>query len=243
MGKEEEIEDVDSIINVLVDLDSIMDTRLPVLYAIDEDVAERAIKTGTYFSRYKDEFEYITLDIFKPIYNDRTKNVLSLATPTKMLDTISDYCSEALLQNKSTGGNGKLTIYINIFPYELSPTEYDNLASGVRYMIGDVDVKIVSMSISELTPKWVDDNLALLVLYQGLDWLEYHTAMVNIIKNPINNVALMVPATVIGNVKLKTAKSNDMIKFFTDIEEMSKTLVKLKFISIANYCGALNEKK
>jgi len=235
-------EGIDSIIHVLVDLDSIMDTRLPVLYAIDENVAEKVVKSGSYFKRYKDEFEHITMDIFKPLYNDRTRNVLTLATPTKMLDTISDYCSEAILQNKKTGGEGKLTVYLNIYPYNLSVDEFDNLASGIRYMIGDVDVTIVSMSKEELTPKWVDDNLAMLVLYQGLDWLEYHTAMLNIIKNPINNVALMVPATVIGNVKLTTTKPSEIIKFFTDMEEMSKTLIKLKFIGIANYCGALNKK-
>lgn len=236
-------DELDSIIHVLVDLDSIMDTRLPVLYAIDENLAERVVKNNTYFKRYKDEFEYVTVDMFKPLYNDRTKNVLSLATPTAMLDTISDYCSEAILQNKKTGGDGKLIVYVNIYPYDLSVDEFDNLASGIRYMIGDVDVSIVSMSKEELTPKWVDDNLAMLVLYQGLDWLEYHTAMLNLIKNPINNVALMVPATVIGNVKLKTTKANDIIKFFTDMEEMSKTLVKLKFIGINNYCGMLKQKK
>jgi hypothetical protein len=233
--------DIDSVIHVLVDLDSIMDTRLPILYSIDENLAERTIKSGNYFKRYKDEFEYVTLDIFKPLYKDRTKNVLSLATPTAMLDTISDYCSEAILQNKVTGGDGKLIIYLNIYPYNLSHSEYDNLAKGLMYMIGDVEVKVVSMDKEELTPKWVDDNLAMLVLYDGLEWLEYHTAMLNIIKNPINNVALMVPATVIGNVKLTTTKASEIIKFFTDMEDMAKTLIKLKFIGVVNYCGMLKK--
>ena len=78
-------------LGIFVDIDSIMDTRLTVLHSIDEDIASKQIKSGAYFTRLKDEFDYITYDMFKYIYKNRNKQHLRLATPTPMLDLIKEY--------------------------------------------------------------------------------------------------------------------------------------------------------
>ena len=220
--------------NLYVDLDSIFDTRLPIVYYLDKNLSESIIKDKSYFNRIIDEFDYIDKNIFKVFYKNRNKTLLAYATPTNILRLVYKYYSEVTTSNKIYGNDESIKIYLNIYPYELNIAETHNIISGIKSMISeDIDVSIISMSEEEVTPSWLLENVAAVFMYHGMDWLERHTANFNIINSPMLDVGMMVPAIISGNKKkIKMTEYGD---FFEGIEKSLGTLVKLKFLPVKDF--------
>jgi len=225
--------------DIFIDIDSLFDTRLPVVYFLDEEVATSIVEDGSYFTRKSDKFKYIDNNIFKAVYKERNKTLLTLATPTNIMGILKQYYSELMTQHKLDGTNKNITIYLNIYPYELSLEETDKLVIGIQAITSkEVVVKIVSMEKRDLTVKWVNDNLAVMVMYDGLEWLEYYTANFELINNPLLDVGLIVPAIVTNN-SFNPEKIDDYEAFIVDTEKATEPLIKLKMLyakdfSIAN---------
>jgi len=220
--------------NLYVDLDSIFDTRLPIVYYLDKNLSESIIKDKSYFNRIIDEFNYIDKNIFNVFYKNRNKTLLAYATPTNILRLVYKYYSEVNTSNKMYDNSEPIKIYLNIYPYELNLAETHNIVSGIKSMISkDVEVSIISMTEEEITPSWLLSNVAAVFMYHGMDWLERHTANFNIINNPMLDVGMMVPAIISGNKKkIKTTEYGD---FFEEIEKSLGTLVKLKFLPVKDF--------
>ena len=225
--------------DVLVDLDSLLDTRLTTLYDMSVPVYEDMIAKGTYHNRYKDSFGPITYSIFKAIYGERTKEILRLATPTNMVNTINEYFVEAFMNNKRAGGTDIPNLYINIYPYKLTDDEQLLIRTSFTTMIKNIPIFIVSMDATQLTPMWVRDNIGLLVLYNGMEWMEKQTANLNLIKTPLVNTAMFVPAVAVSDAHVKNNDMKALGELFTDLEEMGKTLIRVKFLRISNYNSIL----
>jgi len=221
--------------NILIDIDSIMDTRLPMVYLLDNDLSSKIVKDGTYFSRYTNEFKHITRDIFESLYRDRDKSVLELATPTNILKLIRNYCEESYGMDSVLGSTGNMCVYINIFPYKLKSTEYELLKSGLGTLIGGVNIKVISMNIDELTPTWIDKNIRTMVMYDGMKWFERHISNLSLIKNPLLNVQLLAPAIVdMGNSNFINT-IDDPEKLFSDVENNAKTLIDLHLLPAKDF--------
>jgi len=183
--------------NILVELDSLFDTRLPLVYMLSPTIAGKISKDGSYTKRLKDTFGNISEDIFKPIYKQRNKSLLMLGTPTEMFNLVKEYIITAKYANDSLGVSRNLTVYINIYPYKLTVIEQSNIVSSFKNSVDNtIAVKIVSMNIPELTPAWVEDNVGYLIMYNGLDWLEYHISMQTLVNKPLLEVSLLVPTIV-----------------------------------------------
>jgi len=226
--------------DIFIDLDSLMDTRLPVIYQIDENLAEEELGSGKYQNRIIDEFGYISKKMFQSLYRDRNKTILGLATPTNMLKLLSDYYKELKSSNVKHGYTDTVNIYLNIYPYDLNIVETTHLANAITATLDDdIVVKIVKMSPTELTPMWVDENLAAMVLYNGMEWVEIHTANLNLINNPLLDVGLMVPALIM--TKKNMLKTNeDLDGFFDSIESSMESLIKLKMLPAKDFSIAIN---
>jgi len=213
--------------NILVELDALFDTRLPLIYLISPTIAGSIAQDGSYFERVKDVFGYLSEDIFKPIYNNRNKKLLELATPTEMFTLVKEYIITANHLNRSTGGEDPVILYVNIHPYNLSLEEQETMIDVIRDTISkDVIIKLVKMDTTELTPSWVEDNVGYLIMYHGLDWLEYHIANQNIAKTPLIGISLLIP-TIVSYV----INDNDITKeLFTTMMKQMSTVIRLGFI-------------
>lgn len=220
--------------NLYIDLDTIFDTRLPIVYYIDEKLATTIVENNKYHYRVIDEFDYLTKDIFTAFYRNRNKTLLTLATPTNILRLVYKYYTEVITSNKIHGVDEPLKIYLNIYPYELNVVETYNIANGIKSMISsDINVMTINMSPEEVTPTWLLENVAAIFMYHGMDWIERHTANFNIINNPMLDVGMMVPAIISGNKK--KIKDVDYTEFFEEIEKSLSTLVKLKFLPAKDF--------
>lgn len=222
--------------DVYVDLDSIVDTRLPLLYFLDEELAAKFVIENKYNNRHIDEFEYVTSDIFKSFYRDRNKSLLALATPTNIMSLIKSYYIETVTNNRILGGDGKITIYLNIYPYELTYDEIVMLEIGLKEAVGDIIVKVVKMGPEELTPNWIIERIHLMIMYSGMEWIEYHVSNLNLIKEPLTLTKLLVPALILG--KSSALKDmGDIQEFLEDMENRLNTLVGLKILPVNDFCS------
>lgn len=212
--------------NLLVELDCLLDTRLPILTMLDENIAKSMVADGSYQNRTIDQFKIIPRDMFTALYNSRNKAILNLAIPTLMIDVIKNFVNESIHRMKEMQDMEDIILYINVHPYKLSAEEILTLIEGLEVYVPNVTIKVISMDYKALTTEWVSENLSLLIMYYGIEWIEYQHALNNTILNPILDVGIMVPALL-----NTTIDDNDVDEYLTKVEETFKTITRLSFIS------------
>ena len=222
------------VLNVYTTLDTLLDTRLPVLTVMAPKIAQKVVNNMYYYSRVMDEFESIPYNMFRPLYENRSKAVLNLATPTYILETIKNYVNEAIHAAKERGESGEVNLYVNSYPYKLTEVEITNLIIGITNMLPNVNVTIIDRSPIELTPEWVDKNIAVMFDYEGLSWIELHNSLGHLIKNPLVEIALFVPALV-----TRTIDTINFEKKLKEVEEMFKPIIRLTFHPTIGFCSAI----
>ena len=75
---------------IYLDLDSILDTRLSLLFTFDPNLAKDVITHG-YTSRDEDVFPGISKEVFASLYSKRTTNILFNATITKLIKLVNEF--------------------------------------------------------------------------------------------------------------------------------------------------------
>jgi len=214
--------------NILIDIDTIFDTRLPILYTLDRKLTADIVKAGEYRNRLKNDFRHIPNDIFEAFYKTRTKAVLEIALQTDALTLIAQYCSEAYANNYiETKDHPPVNVYLNIYPYKLHLGEQEILKALIEDFIpADITVIVVNMNNLELTPNWVLDNVGTIFKYDGLDWLELHNAMQTITSTPLMDVMLIAPGIVPGTIPAKDVDN----KMLETMVVSANTLINLYLI-------------
>lgn len=221
--------DKKEILNIYVDMDSLFDTRLALLYYLDRHVAEEEASSGRYYSRVIDEFQYIPYVMFKTLYRDRNKSLLNLAAPTNILTLVKDYYLELATNASLIDNQERIVIYVNTHRYDLNITEQIIFEESMQKFIGNVDIKLIDMPDIDITPTWINQNVAIMFMYNGMDWLELHTSTLELISRPLPDIILHTPALVTGN-KSGVKHIPDVDQFFDQIEDVSKLLIDIKLL-------------
>lgn len=218
--------------NILLDIDSLFDTRLPTAFLINEKIAATQHKSGEYKKRLSDRFGDIPADVFKAFYKMRDKRMLMMALPTKMFNLINDYVLQVKYTAEAKNETAVPIVYINIYPYKLTISEQHFVASGIVTKLKNCEVKLVNMSIPEMTPTWLETNVSYMSLYNGMDWIEYHSAIGNLSKTPLLDNTLLTPTLVAPDVK-----TTDVTKELLD-ETMKNAACYIQLALIKNeyYC-------
>jgi len=221
--------------NIYVDLDSIFDLRLAMLYYLDPDLTTELTANGKYYSRITDEFDYITSDIFKAVYENRNKSLLNLAVPTNVLNLITEYILEFNLDKVSIDNYEETIVYVNIDKFDLN---LDEIALIEEYMLKGMKgtkVKVVSMKPIEITPEWVNENISVMFMYYGIEWLELHTATLDLIKCPLMDKSLITPALTTTAVD-GLNKNKDIDEFFKNVEGLAEKLISISMLPVNDFC-------
>lgn len=225
--------------NFFIDIDSILDTRFSVLYALNQNKAIELITNGEYGKRKKDVFDNISSDIFLPMYRKRTKYMLSVATMTKSIKLVTEFLIESVSEIKNIENGLHSYLYINTYPYNLNKTEQDNISKLLLNILPTfVEIKYVDMSFEELTPEWLSGNVNNIMLYNGLEWIEFHTSNNNLLRRPLIDTYLYIPTIANGSTKSKDINNN----FFNTLSNSLGGLITLVPIDISYFCTSLTKK-
>ncbi len=221
--------------NIYIELDCIMDTRLSLLDAINEETAISEVSEGKYHSRYFDEFGNIPISLFKELYKIRNKAILKLALPTPIFEIVN-MISVRYISDR--GNQFAPTLYVNSYPYELSDSEKENILNYITPMFQSCVVEIVNMNpVTEVTPKWVDLNVDSVIMYEGCEWIEYHNAVGNLSNSPLLLKTLITPALL--TEKPKELKVNHLL--FRSVQEGVKPNINLEYVDVKYFSGIIKK--
>ena len=205
--------------NILIDLDSILDVRLAILYSLIPKDIDKVSKK--YVNRKSDLFHYVPYNLFKGIYDRRNKNILNYAIPTNILKVLEEVAiSDREHITRTMTDN---TIYVNSYPYPLTEKEKNEFSNRITNIIPFVEIKFVFLDMEELSAKYIVENdIFTVIMYHGLDWLEKQVALFNIVDDPLVGRTLIVPALInVPDVEVKKEMFEKTSKAFGVIMDVS----------------------
>ena len=234
--------------NIYTELDSIFDTRLPILTAISYPIAEEVVASGGYHNRLKDEFGPISADLFSSIYAKRKKMVLRYSGLTKIIHVVGKIYRDRITDIKNCEIRNTIKIFINTYPYDLSSSEQDELTKAICLEIGLVDIVFVKANNKQLTPAWIrDKDINSVIKYDLLPWIEYHMGKGNFEESSLANISLACPPL----LDIYASPKQINLDMYKAIKESLQPYANVEFIDTDYFCKILympthdtqNEKK
>lgn len=180
--------------SIYVEIDTMLDTRLPILYLLSKKTAEDCLYSGSYHTRNSDQFGNISAEIFYAFYNKRIKPILYMATKTPMLEVVKEHYADIVTNPMTIDHEEDYSIYLNTYPYDLTTEEIENFTTMMKSSIPDSIIKHVNMSPMELSPDWVKKNAGTLIMYQGVNWIEYWASTTELLSANLLDTQLYTPA-------------------------------------------------
>lgn len=187
----------------LVELDSLLDTRLGTLEKFSPPTALRVYKNPDYYSRDWDNWEGlsgggITNDQFQTLYAERNVEVLEKSRPTQLLGMLGKITKELDMSRITAPDVEEIKVSINTYPYTLTIDEKRMLETLVfHYCALGTDVDTVEFKPEDLSPSFIKDRYDGVIMYEFDKWFTHHVTELNSVLIPRNVV--FAPALYIKN--------------------------------------------
>lgn len=214
---------------VYTDLDSIFDTRV-VMLGLLTNQGEYEIGNHNYIKRVRDNFGTLSDKIFHYYYKYRSNRILNIAPLTSVLDIIKDYA----LDNIDKGiEDMDMTLYVNIYPYNLSSASQNLIKLIILKVLPDVNILFINVKLQELEPHWVKENIDLFISYTAIEWLNYSLTTGKFIHHPLLDVMILAPFRLEGT--LRSNQVND--RLIDQTLAFLRTICDFNYLDIATFCG------
>lgn len=181
----------------LIDINTILDTRLGVLARLDKEAANKVAHSDWYPVRSSDDWESVTEGVisneaFKEMYERYEVETLVESLMTGFIHLLRKDVSDAAPELEMKGIEGTIDFDINVYPYRLLASEKEIIRRSVaRYLPIPAAVHIVDTAYHLLTPSLLDTKYDMLTIYNYEDWLKYHHE--ELINNPIKEFTIFHP--------------------------------------------------
>lgn len=221
---------------IFFDLDSLLDTRMSMLFMDSPDVLE-AFLGAQYPRRLTDVFSADHRDQWVAAWAARTTRVLRHAKLTKVIDVINEYlerCHSRLGVDPDAQIPGML---LNTFPYVLTKPALELIKQGIFMRTGTVThLKIIHTDPATLTAKWlVDQGVEKMVLYDYRSWLNALASTEPIKGCP--HIQCLVPAISFDRTTAEVLEADRVLKaidplldVFKVTSNLSRLLVRLELL-------------
>lgn len=222
--------------DIYTNLDSILDTRLSLIYSLNKSLFSDIVKNNlnNYQSRIMDDFNGFDNRLFKELYKKRNSKMIKDPIPNYIPQLLKSYILNALEQKPGE----VLTLYLNVYPYKMSNDEKINLETGIFNIFkGIINVEILDKPETEITVKFMHENIGLIVMYNGLDWIDHNLSNKNLLSLGLPDV-LMIAPRLTNRIVVKKESIND---FFTDFEKYLHHFVQLLFLSPRLFSIKINQ--
>jgi hypothetical protein len=162
---------------ILVELDAIMDTRLPVVASIDPEAAANLVQSKAYYFRSTDNFNDITnIDhqVYLNAYQHRHDEHVIHSRITNIVLMLRELTYHLREMARSEPMDQLLRVDINIYPYHLSDFR-DEIASAVTaHCSPETLVSTVSISPEDVTPVMLKRDYNAFIVYNFDEWFSKH---------------------------------------------------------------------
>ena len=179
---------------ILVNLDSLMDTRLGCVRCINPDWVDPLLESG-YISRLHNTLSFFHKDIDDVAVEERWKtrdmDVLRNSFSTNILNLLIHQCT---LNNKGDPEHPEaqfISIVINTYPYQMSNDELTTLFIYLRSLFGITRLTQVHMPTVEITPSYLNGNINRFIFHDLEEWNNDH--ILNLPQCPIPTIIFNTP--------------------------------------------------
>ena len=229
---------------VLIELDALLDTRLPTMGLISPQAAIDCAADSRYFDRVIDDFEPIcgiTKDAFRAVYKRRDVEVVRASVITEMPFILNDLVLKLERETIDTPFISRVVVEVNIYPYEMDEEERDLVALAVMARCGvETEVRCVRYAPESLSPAVVRERYSGMILYNFRDWMEHHVQAFESVKMP--RVSILAPALYHDVVPASDAFAEDGIAGHITAFQLSEVgcieLFALSLLPAANFSMA-----
>jgi len=119
-------------------------------------------------------------------------------------------------------------MYLNVYPYKFTDNEKELLKKSIFVIYNKlIDVEILDKPDNDITVKFIHENVALMIMYNGIKWLEHNLSNKSLRSLNLPDVLMICPRLVDKLVVKKTA-IND---FFLDFEKIVHPFIQLLFLT------------
>jgi hypothetical protein len=157
---------------LLLELDSILDTRLSLLINTFKDRIDDILPI--YFNRKTNEFkDIISLKDFNDLYKNRDRSVLKDAVICKSLLLVKDFVSVSLDNMIQTGLDIPPKLILNLYPYDLSSDEIKTIITSIIFHVGtEVDIEVAYLKHTDIEPIKLNKTIWGYLKFDYYNWLE-----------------------------------------------------------------------
>lgn len=220
---------------IYIDLDSLFDTRLSVIEAIDSKLATAIYSNRLFYdSRLIDEFDYLTSNIFRRFYRERNNKIFFKALPSNITELILTDIGYIIDNKHLTDESKPITVICDTSRYNLSDEYNDKIRLYLEKIINTPYVNIVvdNFSLINKSPDYIDNEFLSIYMYDGVKWLNEYMMLWNPVELNINipNVRLMVPALFDKPIVLK--KISDYIDILEDTSKNLRSVIDLNYVDV-----------
>lgn len=170
---------------IMVDLDTLLDTRLGIINMLNPEAASLMTKRNAYWDRENDFWEVltdglVTREAFAEAWatrGDNTPEIINGSVMTNIHPFIMRLIGEDLLLRANQMGDelDQLCLTINTWPYVLGPDGTEDMRDIAEYMFGaSTPVEIVWVPIEKITPGFLDKDYAAVISYNFIEWIKMH---------------------------------------------------------------------
>lgn len=214
---------------LMVDLDSLFDTRLGTIILNYKDQIDSIFRLDKYHNRLDDSFnKAIDKDKFYESYALRDKRTLHESTLTIIVDIIKDFVRDVHFSDPTSPILYYPKIYVNIYPYDLTDDEQNIIVAALSsYLSNKADIEIVNMNNNAITIDFVNNNISVLIMYEYHKWLDTQTNIDGFKDKACPNTTLFAPRIFFKEIP-KTAKESDDI--FSLLTNISRPFINLELL-------------
>jgi hypothetical protein len=218
-------------VTIFTDLDSLLDTRAACIASFGSEAMDKNI-TASYFTRVRDNFD---IPGYAERYSERSADLLKNSMVTPVLRILKEFVTATMTNNENSPHTARPCIMLNIHPYKLDQKDINMFMNILISRTNeDADIEIVDKSFDDLTPSFVKSELAMMVMYHGLEWLDSQADAGRLNKKTCPEIGLLCPTIARG-----TDKPLDGNPFET-IEGVVAPIIALKFLPVESFSMVIN---
>lgn len=165
---------------LLLDVDALMDTRLGQLHCLHPEAATAVVGSEKYWYREQDNWTEltngrVTTEAFQTAWEERGKEVLKASHITGIMTFVLKVLGMFLHNVVEGYVRDEVKLVVNHHPYDLDADEQAVMTECIRALTyEDLEVEYVSLSLQDLTPMYLRDRYAGMILYELHRWIKLH---------------------------------------------------------------------
>lgn len=223
---------------ILIDLDSILDTRLGTLHCNNPEAALDLVTRTEYWHRTFTDWSKLTNgkvtdDEFNQWWAKRGNTELHASRMTNIILVLMKIVNDYFNNLDEGVVTDELALTVNIYPYSLDGEEMDDMSMILRtYLNADLFIEYISASPEEITPTYLHDNYAAMIIWDFHTWIKLQAEA--LVKRPCPTINVIGPKLFEKDPSALTTsqKADEFTKFKLIMLEM----LGYEYVNVDYYC-------